>query len=52
MIGLAIFHKQYFSVFFNILLCKRILNKDLEFSDLKYIDSQMFENLNNIKYIL
>ncbi|ORX83736.1 HECT-domain-containing protein [Anaeromyces robustus] len=49
MIGLAIFHKQYFSVYFNILLCKKILNKKLEFSDLKYIDSQMFENLNNLK---
>eukprot|EP00833_Pecoramyces_ruminatium_P005683 jgi/Orpsp1_1/1179715/evm.model.c7180000070483.1 len=49
MIGLAIFHKQCFSIFFTVILCKRILNKPLEFSDLKYIDSQMFNNLNNLK---
>ncbi|OUM69103.1 hypothetical protein PIROE2DRAFT_2988 [Piromyces sp. E2] len=49
MIGLAIFHKQYFSISFTIFLCKKILDKQLESSDLKYIDSQMFDNLNKLR---
>eukprot|EP00833_Pecoramyces_ruminatium_P008659 jgi/Orpsp1_1/1182691/evm.model.c7180000082261.1 len=45
MIGLAIFHKQFLSITFNILFYKRLLNKEPEFSDLEYIDAEMFKNL-------
>jgi len=48
-IGLAIFHKQYLSVFFTLLLYKKLLNKPLEFEDLQYVDYEMFKNLKQLK---
>jgi len=48
-IGLAIFHKQYLSVFFTLLIYKKLLNKPLEFSDLKLVDYEMYRNLKQLK---
>jgi len=48
-IGLAIFNKQYLSLTFTLLLCKRLMNKPLEISDMKYIDSEIFKNLQHLK---
>eukprot|EP00833_Pecoramyces_ruminatium_P010392 jgi/Orpsp1_1/1184424/evm.model.c7180000089453.1 len=48
-IGLAIFHRQYLSIFFTLLFYKKLLNKPLEFSDLKYVDYEMFKNLKQLK---
>eukprot|EP00833_Pecoramyces_ruminatium_P009760 jgi/Orpsp1_1/1183792/evm.model.c7180000086732.1 len=48
-IGLAIFNKQYLSISFTLLFYKRLLNKPLEISDLKYIDSQIYKNLQHLK---
>jgi len=48
-IGLAIFNKQYLSVSFVLLLYKRLLNKPLEFSDLEYVDPQLFKNLKQLR---
>eukprot|EP00833_Pecoramyces_ruminatium_P010742 jgi/Orpsp1_1/1184774/evm.model.c7180000090930.1 len=48
--GLAIFHKQYLSVNFTLLLYKKILNKPLGFSDMEFIDPEVFKNLKWLKY--
>ncbi len=50
-IGLAIYNRQYLSVTFNLLLYKKLLNKTLEISDLKYIDREHYQNLQNLKYV-
>ncbi|ORX62479.1 HECT-domain-containing protein [Anaeromyces robustus] len=44
--GLAIFHKQYLSLTFTLLFYKKILNKPLEFPDLKYVDLEIYKNIN------
>ncbi len=48
-IGLAIFNKQFLPITFIIPLYKRLLNKPLEYSDLEYVDPQLFRNLQQIK---
>jgi len=48
-IGLAIFHKQYLPVFFTLLFYKKLLNKPLEFSDLRFVDYEMYKNLKQLK---
>jgi len=48
-IGLAIFNKQYLPVSFTLPLYKRLLNKSLEFSDLEYVDRQLFKNLQQLR---
>eukprot|EP00833_Pecoramyces_ruminatium_P008985 jgi/Orpsp1_1/1183017/evm.model.c7180000083514.1 len=45
-IGMAIFHTQYLAITFTIQFFKRLLDKPLEFSDLEYMDSDMYKNLN------
>jgi len=43
--GLAIFHKQYLSVNFTYLFYKKLLNKPLEFSDMEFIDPEVYKNI-------
>ncbi|OUM62793.1 hypothetical protein PIROE2DRAFT_43925 [Piromyces sp. E2] len=43
--GLAIFHTQYLSIPFTLLFYKKLLNKPLEFSDLKFIDPEFYKNI-------
>jgi len=47
--GLAIFNKQLFPVSFTLLFYKRLLGKEPEFSDLKFVDSQIYKNLKWLK---
>jgi len=47
--GLAIFHKQYLSLSFTLLFYKKLLNKPLEFSDLEYVDPEIYKNINWLK---
>jgi len=47
--GLAIFHEQFLPVNFTFLFYKKILNKSLDFSDMEFIDSEIYRN---IKWIL
>ena len=49
-IGLAIYHHQYLSVIFTILFYKKLLNKPLEFSDMKFIDPEVYKNINWLRY--
>lgn len=49
MIGLSIVHKQYLSVFFTIFIYKKLINKPLKFSDLRYMDYEIFRNLKQLK---
>jgi len=49
-IGLAIFHKQNLSVKFTYLFYKKLLNKPLEFSDLKFIDPDVYKNIKWLQY--
>ncbi len=44
-IGLAIFHEQYLSINFTLLLYKRLLNKPLDFSDMEFIDPKIYKNI-------
>jgi len=48
--GLAIYHRQYLSVNFTILFYKKLLNKSLEFSDMKFIDPEIYKNINWLRY--
>jgi len=50
-IGLAIFNKQCLSISFMLLLYKRLLNKSLVFSDLEYVDPELYKNLKYLKYV-
>ena len=47
--GLAIFHKQYLSIKFTYLFYKKLLNKPLIFSDMKFIDPEMYKNIKWLK---
>jgi len=47
--GLAIFHKLYLPVNFTFLFYKKLLNKSLEFSDMEFIDPEIYKN---IKWLL
>jgi len=48
--GLTIYHRQYLSVDFTILFYKKLLNKPLEFSDMKFIDPEIYKNINWLRY--
>jgi len=48
-IGLAIFNQQYLPISFTLPLYKKLLNKPLELSDLKYVDPQLYYNLQQLK---
>ena len=50
-IGLAIHNRVYLSIPFNLSIYKRLLDIPLETSDLKYIDSELFKNLQQLKYV-
>ncbi len=50
-IGLAILNKQHLSVSFTLPIYKKLLNIPLENSDLEYIDNQLYQNLQNLKYL-
>ena len=50
-IGLAILNGEYLSVTFTYPLYKKLLNKPIEFSDLKYVDPQMYQNLQQLRYV-
>jgi len=47
--GLAIFHKQYISINFTLLFYKKLLNKSLEFSDMEFIDPEVYKNIKWLK---
>ncbi len=49
--GLVILNKQHLSVSFTLPIYKRILNIPLEHSDLEYIDYQLYQNLQTLKYL-
>eukprot|EP00833_Pecoramyces_ruminatium_P007735 jgi/Orpsp1_1/1181767/evm.model.c7180000078511.1 len=48
-IGLAIFNRQYLSIPFNMLFYKKLLNLEMEFSDLELIDPEIFKNINILR---
>jgi len=48
--GLAIFYKQYLSVNFTFLFYKKLLNKPLEFSDMEFIDPEVFKHIKWFQY--
>jgi len=50
--GLAIFHKQYLSVNFTFLFYKKLLNKTLDFSDMKFIDPEIYKNIRWLLYVM
>ena len=56
--GLAIFHKLYLPVNFTFLFYKKLWNKSLEFSDIEFIDPEVYKNIkwllygNEIKFII
>jgi len=49
-IGLAILQEQYLPVNFTFLFYKKLLNKPLEFSDIKYIDPEIYKNIKWLQY--
>jgi len=49
-IGLAIYHKQYLSINFTFLFYKKLLNKPLEFSDMEFIDPEVYKNIRWLQY--
>ena len=49
-IGLAIYNKQYLPISFTLLMYKKILNKSFVFSDLEFLDPQLYQNLQQLKY--
>jgi len=49
--GLAIFHRQYLSVNFTHLFYKKLLNKPLEFSDVEYIDPEVYKSIEWLQYV-
>jgi len=50
-IALAIIHKEYLSITFTTLFCKKLLNKPLEFSDLEDVDPELYRNLKQLETI-
>jgi len=50
--GLAILHKQYLSVNFTFLFYKKLLNKTLDFSDMKFIDPEIYKNIRWLLYVM
>jgi len=44
-IGLAIFHKQYLSIKFSLLIYKKLLNKPIGLSDMEFIDPEVYKNM-------
>ena len=48
--GMAIFHNQYLSVNFTLLFYKKLLNKPLEFLDMKIIDPDIYKNIKWLQY--
>jgi len=48
-IGLAILQNQYLPVNFSYIFYKKLLNRNLNFSDLIFIDSELYKNLNWLK---
>ncbi len=48
--GLAIYNKQYLSVNFTLLFYKKLLNKPLEFSDMEFIDPEVYKNIKWLQY--
>jgi len=49
--GLAISNKQYLSVNFTLLFYKKLLNKALEFSDMEFIDPEVYKNIKWLQYV-
>ncbi|ORX86582.1 HECT-domain-containing protein [Anaeromyces robustus] len=47
--GLAIFHRQYLSINFSLIFYKKLLDKQLTFSDLEYVDPEMYKNIKWLK---
>ncbi len=43
--GLAIYHKQYLSVHFTRVFYKKLLNIPLDFSDIEFIDPEIYKNI-------
>jgi len=50
-IGLAIHNGEHLPIHFNLLIYKKLLDIPLETSDLKYIDSELFKKLQQLKYV-
>jgi len=48
-LGLAILNKQYITINFNLVFFKKLLNRTLFFSDLKFVDPNIYKNLNWLK---
>jgi len=48
-LGIAIFNSQHLDVSFTLPFYKRLLNKNLILSDLKYIDPDIYKSLNWLK---
>ncbi|OUM69484.1 hypothetical protein PIROE2DRAFT_2575, partial [Piromyces sp. E2] len=48
-IGLAVFHNQYLSVNFNYLFYKKLLDKPLKYSDLEFVDPEIYKNIDWLK---
>ena len=51
-IGLAIFHKQYLSIKFSLLIYKKLLNKPILFADMEFIDPEIYKNIKWLLYEL
>jgi len=51
-LGLAIFNRQYLSINFALLFYKKILNKPLEFSDMEFIDPEVYKNIKWLMYVM
>jgi len=47
--ALAILNKQYFPLSFTLPFYKKLLGKKPEFSDLQYVDREIYNSLNWIK---
>jgi len=47
--GLAILHKQHLPINFSLIFYKRLLEKPLSFSDLEFIDPEIYKSMNYIK---
>jgi len=50
--GLAVYHKQYLPVNFTFLFYKKLLNKSLEFSDMKYTYPEIYKNIKWLLYVM
>jgi len=49
-LGLAIFNKQYLPINFTFLFYKKLLNKPLDFSDMEFIDPEVYRNIKWLLY--